>query len=136
MHGKSEFCKIKGSICNVPIETTNVCNILPRPAVSNRLILVKLKHDLEYRGHAYFEPVRPRTIDQALTYLKSNNKSYEDISVTKDPSGEDMLKFSDIIEIQEETESVNENGISDEKEMNKNNNKMQVKQNKFQLKIP
>ena len=47
-----------------------------------------------------------------------------------------MLNSSDIIEIQEETESVNENGISDEKEMNKNNNKMQVKQNKFQLKIP
>ena len=105
--------------------------ILPRPAVSKILILVKLKHD-----HAYFEPVRPHTIDQALTYLKSNNKSYEDISVTKGPSGEDMLNSSDIIEIQEETESVNENGISDEKEMNKNNNKMQVKQNKFQLKIP
>ena len=68
--------------------------------------------------------------------MKSNNKSYEDISVTKGPSGEDMLNSSDIIEIQEETESVNENGISDEKEMNKNNNKMQVKQNKFQLKIP
>lgn len=90
----------------------------------------------KYRGHAYFEPVRLHTIDQALTYLKSNNKSYEDISVTKGPSGEDMLNSSDIIEILEETESVNENGISDEKEMNKNNNKMQVKQNKFQLKIP
>ena len=41
MHGKGEFSKIKGSICNVPIETTNVCNILPRPAVANGLILVK-----------------------------------------------------------------------------------------------
>ena len=33
-----------------------------------------------------------------------------------------MLNFSDINKIQEETESVTENGISDGKEMNKNNN--------------
>ena len=26
MHGKGEFPKIKGSICNVPIEIANVCN--------------------------------------------------------------------------------------------------------------
>ena len=51
MHGKGEFSKIKGSICNAPIETANVCNILPRPAVSNGLIFVKLKRDLKYRGH-------------------------------------------------------------------------------------
>ena len=41
MHGKGEFSKIKGSICNFPIETADVCNILPRPAVANGLILVK-----------------------------------------------------------------------------------------------
>ena len=40
MHGKGEFREIKGSICNAPIETANVCNILPRPAVSNGLILL------------------------------------------------------------------------------------------------
>ena len=62
MHGKGEFSKIKGSICNVPIETANVCNILPRPAVANGLILVKLKRDLKYRGHVYFEPVRPHIV--------------------------------------------------------------------------
>ena len=47
MHGKGEFSKIKGSICNIPIETANVCNIYPRPAVPNGLILVKLKRDLK-----------------------------------------------------------------------------------------
>ena len=51
MHRKGEFSKIKRSICNVPIETANVCNILPRPAFSHGLILVKLKRDLKYRGH-------------------------------------------------------------------------------------
>ena len=53
-HGKGEFAKIKGSICNIPIETANICNILPRPADSNGLIVVKLKQDLKYRVHVYF----------------------------------------------------------------------------------
>ena len=121
MYRKSEFSKIKRSICNALIETANVCNIVPRSAVWNGLILVKLKCDLKYRGHVDFEPVRPHFIYQALTYLKSH-KFYEDISVTKGLSGEDMLTFSDIDKNQEETESVTENGISNGKEMNKNNN--------------
>ena len=37
MHGKGEFAKIKGSICNISIETSNICNILSRPANSNGL---------------------------------------------------------------------------------------------------
>ena len=37
MHGKGEFAKIKGSICNISIETSNICNILPSPADSNGL---------------------------------------------------------------------------------------------------
>ena len=43
MHGKGEFAKIKGSICNIPMETSNICNILPRPVNSNGLIVVKSK---------------------------------------------------------------------------------------------
>ena len=68
MHGKAEFFEIKGSICNIPIETANICNILPRPAVSDGLIVVKLKRDLKYWGHVYFETVRPHVVYQALTY--------------------------------------------------------------------
>ena len=108
MHGKGEFSKIKGSICNIPVEAANICNILPRPAVSNGLIVVKLKRDLKYRGHVYFEPVRPNIIYQALTYLKLHNKFYKDIFIAKSLSSEGMFKFSDIVEIQGETESVTE----------------------------
>ena len=62
MHGKGEFVKIKGSICNIPIETANICNILPRLADSNGLIVVKLKRDLKCRDYVYYEPVRPNVI--------------------------------------------------------------------------
>ena len=33
MHGKGEFYKIKGSICNISIEASNICNVLQRLAV-------------------------------------------------------------------------------------------------------
>ena len=48
MHGKGEFSNIKGSICNnIAVEPAKICNILPRPAISNGLIVVKLKRDLK-----------------------------------------------------------------------------------------
>ena len=84
--------------------------------------MLNLKCELKYRGHVYFEPVCPHIIYQALTYLKSHNRIYEDISIIKSFSSEDMLNFSDINENQEETGSVTENSISDGKEMNKNDN--------------
>ena len=122
MHGKGEFPKIKGSICNIPVEAANICNILPRSVVSNGLIVVKLKRDLKYRGRVYFEPVRPHIIYQALTYLKLHNIYYKDISIAKGLSSEDMFKFSDTVKIQGETESVTEKNISNGKEMAENVN--------------
>ena len=71
-HRKSEFSKIKGSTCNIPIETANMWNILPIQAVSNRLINVNLQWDLKYRGYVFFEPVCPHIICQALAYLDTS----------------------------------------------------------------
>ena len=68
---KGEFAKVKGNICNMPIEAANICNILPRPADSNRLIVVKFKRDLKYIGYVHFEPVRPNVIYQTLDYVKN-----------------------------------------------------------------
>ena len=78
MHGKGEFAKIKGSICNVPKETSNIYKVLPRPADNNGLILVKLKRHLKYRGHVIFEPVRPTVVCEAIRFLKDHNKFYSD----------------------------------------------------------
>ena len=47
MHGKGEFSKIKGKVCSIPIEASNICNILPRSTVLNGLIVAKLKWDLK-----------------------------------------------------------------------------------------
>lgn len=61
----------------------NIYNILPRPAVFSGLIIVKLKQDLKYWDHLYFESVCSHIIYQVLAYLESHNKFYEDISIAR-----------------------------------------------------
>ena len=93
MHEKGEFSEIKGTICDVPIVSAEVCYLLLRPADSNRLI--KLKQDFSYRGYVYFEPVRPCAVYQALDYSESHNKCYEDITISKRLSSGEILTFSE-----------------------------------------
>ena len=40
MHGKDEFSKIKGNTFSINKKAANICNILPRPTVSNGLIVI------------------------------------------------------------------------------------------------
>ena len=47
---KGQMPKIKGAICNVPIDVGEVTKILPRGADSNGIITVKLKRKLAYNG--------------------------------------------------------------------------------------
>ena len=101
MHGKSEFSKIKGGVCNIFKEAANICNILPSLAVPSGLIVVKIKRDLKYRVHVYSELVRPHILYYELTYLKSYNKFYQSISITKCLSSEDMIKFSHLLKFKD-----------------------------------
>ena len=78
---KGQSPKLKGALCNVPIDVVDICNTLPRPADSNGIVIVKLKRKLQYRGHVYFESVRPDIIFRLLQYLKLNNSLYHDIEI-------------------------------------------------------
>ena len=50
--------------------------------VNNSLSLnTKLKRQLQFRGHVYFQAVRPEFIQQVLNWLKVYNPLYEDIQV-------------------------------------------------------
>ena len=44
---KDEFTKVKGNICNIPVEIESVHNALPRTADNNELIVVQLKRHLK-----------------------------------------------------------------------------------------
>ena len=43
---KGQSPKLKGVLCNVPIDVADICNILPRPADSNGTVIIKLKRKL------------------------------------------------------------------------------------------
>ena len=51
-----------------------------------------------------------------MIYLKSHNKFYEDISIARGFSSEDMFKFSDIVKMQVETDKVTAESICNAKE--------------------
>ena len=70
---KGRSPKLKGAICNLPLDVVNVSNILLRRAVSNGVVIVKPKGKLQYRGHVYFESVRPNFICR-LEYCNFKNK--------------------------------------------------------------
>ena len=78
---RGEMEKISGTICNIPIDTTNVTNMLPRHADNNGLVIIKLKHKLEYHDHVLFEPVRSVFLKRILNYLKTNNHLYQDLFI-------------------------------------------------------
>ena len=70
MYGKEKenLQKLRVVFAIFPLKGAYICNILLRPADSNRLIMVKLKQGFQYRGYVYFEPVRPNFMYQALIF--------------------------------------------------------------------
>ena len=88
---KGQSPKLKGAICNVPIETEAVCNVLPRGANCNGIVMVKLKRKLVYRGHVVFEAVRPDVVINVLEYLRIANHLYQDIIIDETQITEELL---------------------------------------------
>ena len=43
--------------------------------------MMKLKRKLEYRGHMYFDAVRPNFLSRVLQYLREKNHLYENIEI-------------------------------------------------------
>ena len=71
MHGKEKFLKIKETVCDVTIESAIICKILPMPADSNEIFVLKLKRDGKYKSSAYFEPVHPCTMYTLALFKKA-----------------------------------------------------------------
>ena len=109
---KGQMPKIKGSICNVPIDISEVHKILPRGADSNGLISVKLKRKLAYRGHVYFEPVRPEHVLHALEFLKANNPLYQDVVIAIEQIPSELVSTDDDIE-QDQTLEIHDDNLEE-----------------------
>ena len=78
---KGQFPKMKGAICNIPIETMDIANTLTQGPDSSGLLMVKLKRKSNFRGHVYFQVVSPESIYATLSYLKENNVLCSNINI-------------------------------------------------------
>ena len=63
---KGKQCKIRGAICNIPVDCETICKSLPRPSELSGISLLELKRKLEYSGHQYCEAVRQEFLADAL----------------------------------------------------------------------
>ena len=105
--------KIKGAICNVPVNCEETCKVLPRPPDSSGIILVKLKRKLEFRGHVYFQAVRPQVVMHALQWLQGNNPLYENIYINLSNIDLTLSMMGDD-EIEDESENIVLNSSSND----------------------
>ena len=81
---KGQAPKMKGAICNVPINAADICNVLPRGMDNNGVVRVALKKKMCFKSNVYFQPVRPIFINEILLYLKNVNPLYSDIDIQID----------------------------------------------------
>lgn len=77
---KIQAPRVKKPVCNLCAEIMNVSTI-PRQFNSNGLVTTKLKRNLEYWCHAYFERVRSDIVLRLLQFLKDNNDTYNDVTI-------------------------------------------------------
>lgn len=92
---KGQQRKIKGAICNVPVNCEQTCNVLPCPPERSGIIMLKLKRKLQFRGHVYFQAVRPEFIVNALTWLRMNNPLYSNVVTSNENIDPSLTKFED-----------------------------------------
>ena len=82
---------IVGSVVNVPADIEETCDVLPLTPSSAGFIPVKLKRKQCYKGHVYFENVRPAVVLSALQWLKENNPHYKTVTEAP-PMGSTVFK--------------------------------------------
>ena len=73
--------KVDGAICIAPVECDNTRKVSPCPHERSGIIMLKLKRKFQFRGHMYFQAVRPEIVLVALNWLKLNNPLYNDITI-------------------------------------------------------
>ncbi|XP_073714001.1 uncharacterized protein [Misgurnus anguillicaudatus] len=68
-----------GPVVCIPVNTTNMTNILPRNECDDHMIKIKLKRKLTYKGHYEYKYVHTDHVRNALVYLVQNNMWYKDV---------------------------------------------------------
>ena len=87
--------------------------------------MLKLKRKLEFRGHVYFQAVRPEVVLNALNWLKVNNPLHTKINVDIGNIGRDLTTSQQNDNVSDEDNSLLDsdmtNTSSNEQSINDNN---------------
>ena len=92
---KGQQPKIKGAVCNIPVQVNAVTNCLPRQT-DEEILYVRLKKKIIFNGHVYFESVRPDFVEAALNYLKAFNPFYSDVFINVENINRELVSLNDI----------------------------------------
>ncbi|XP_048048180.1 uncharacterized protein LOC125269321 [Megalobrama amblycephala] len=79
--GKQNGCH--GPVVCVPVNTADVSNILPRNECDDKMIRIKLKRKLTYKGHYEYKYVHTDRVRNALKCLIRSNKWYKDVVINE-----------------------------------------------------
>nr|XP_055075157.1 uncharacterized protein LOC129454640 [Misgurnus anguillicaudatus] len=79
--GKQHGCH--GPVVCVPVNTSDISNILPRNECDDMMIRIKLKRKLTYKGHYEYKYVHTDRVRNALKYLIRCNKWYIDVEINE-----------------------------------------------------
>ena len=112
---------IHGPCVNVPAKIDTLCKLLPRLPGTAHIIPLKLKRKLRYKSAYMYKHVHPLKMQNALHWLKQNNRLYQDVVINNEWDTEccesDAEIFNGLTIIPEE-----ENTIEEEKKHCTNNN--------------
>ncbi|XP_073694460.1 uncharacterized protein [Garra rufa] len=109
--GKQHGCH--GPVVCVPVNTTDVSNILPRNECDDKMIRLKLKRKLTYKGHYEYKYVHTDRIRNALKYLIRFNKWFSDVEINEqwinslnEPEGNvvNEMEEQDVVEMTDEND--------------------------------
>ena len=79
-------------MCHVPVECDDTCKVLPRLPERSGIVMLKLIRKLEFRGHVYFQAVRP----SAFNWFKKNNTLYNSITINIENTSSGLANFEDV----------------------------------------
>ena len=79
--GKGQQRKIRGAVCNVHVNYDTICKSLPCPLSSCGFITVQQERKIEFKGHCYFQAVRPDHLKSAIVKLKDVNPLYKFVEI-------------------------------------------------------
>lgn len=112
---------VQGPTVCVPSNLSHVTSILPRDESEDKMVRMKLKRKLTYKGHYQDMHVDTGNIKNGLNYLILNNTRYKDVSINPKwintlEETENETNEDEMTESEEKVETCIDNDISDKDE--------------------